>query len=97
MPHRIQIRRDRPWQTMPKAIIVARPSGWGNPFRVGIDGTAEECVAKFVLHCDTPAARLKAHAELAGRDLACWCPPSAACHADVLLDWANREPGDVAP
>lgn len=35
-------------------------------------------------------------AELAGRDLACWCPLVDAegnrvpCHADVLLDLANR-------
>jgi hypothetical protein len=27
---------------------------------------------------------------LAGRDLACWCPLDAPCHADVLLDLANR-------
>jgi hypothetical protein len=28
-------------------------------------------------------------AELAGRDLACWCPPDQPCHADVLLAIAN--------
>ncbi|PFG19852.1 DUF4326 domain-containing protein [Serinibacter salmoneus] len=28
--------------------------------------------------------------ELAGRDLACWCPLSSPCHADVLLELANR-------
>lgn len=27
--------------------------------------------------------------ELAGRDLACWCPLDAPCHADVLLALAN--------
>jgi hypothetical protein len=26
---------------------------------------------------------------LAGRDLACWCPLGAPCHADVLLELAN--------
>ncbi|MCL2463607.1 MAG: DUF4326 domain-containing protein [Micrococcales bacterium] len=26
---------------------------------------------------------------LAGYDLACWCDPDAACHADVLLTVAN--------
>lgn len=30
--------------------------------------------------------------QLAGRDLACWCPlDGRPCHADVLLDLANRE------
>lgn len=28
-------------------------------------------------------------AELAGRDLACWCPLDQPCHADVLLELAN--------
>jgi hypothetical protein len=27
--------------------------------------------------------------ELAGRDLACWCPLDQPCHADVLLELAN--------
>jgi hypothetical protein len=28
--------------------------------------------------------------ELKGRDLACWCKPDEPCHADVLLEIANR-------
>ena len=28
-------------------------------------------------------------AELAGHDLACWCPLDQPCHADVLLELAN--------
>ena len=31
-------------------------------------------------------------AELAGSDLACWCPLGRPCHADVLLELAN-DPG----
>lgn len=31
-------------------------------------------------------------AELRGRDLACWCPLDQPCHADVLLEIANRPP-----
>lgn len=28
--------------------------------------------------------------ELRGKDLVCWCPLDQACHADVLLEFANR-------
>lgn len=28
--------------------------------------------------------------ELRGRHLACWCPLNGPCHADVLLEYANR-------
>jgi len=34
----------------------------------------------------------EARAELAGRDLACWCPLDQPCHADVLLELANGTP-----
>lgn len=30
--------------------------------------------------------------KLHGRDLMCWCPESMPCHADVLLELANRKP-----
>lgn len=29
-------------------------------------------------------------AALRGKDLACWCPLDQPCHADVLLEFANR-------
>ena len=28
--------------------------------------------------------------ELRGKNLACWCPENGPCHADVLLEIANR-------
>lgn len=45
-------------------------------------------------HPDSYIGRIirTAPAELAGHNLACWCDPDAPCHADVLLDLANREP-----
>jgi hypothetical protein len=33
--------------------------------------------------------RSEIRTELGGKDLACWCPLSAPCHADVLLEIAN--------
>jgi len=35
MPQRIQLRRTKGWRKPEGAIVVARPSRWGNPFRVG--------------------------------------------------------------
>lgn len=31
----------------------------------------------------------RARRELRGKDLACWCPLDAACHADTLLELVN--------
>ena len=87
-PRRVQLRRTRGWR-MPKGTVkVSRPSEWGNPFIVGLDGNAAECVRKFrewmPLHWRTKAPRM-----LAGKHLACWCKLDQPCHADVLLEVAN--------
>lgn len=36
-----------------------------------------------------PPTVAQIRAELAGKDLVCWCPPTHECHADVLLKLAN--------
>lgn len=41
-------------------------------------------------HPDAPS-REEIRRELAGKDLACWCPEGQPCHADVLLRIANEE------
>jgi Domain of unknown function (DUF4326) len=149
-PKRIQMTRQRPWRAdNPDAVIVARPSKWGNPFayrtRRGLarvpavdgspweyegrisaagmqhdcmhaDGTwtyhtirylsRAECVELYRRALLDPADRLHlwlaphdggvtvedVRRELAGKDLACWCPIDdgeggrVPCHADVLLE-----------
>ena len=74
------------------AVYVRRPSKWGNPFTIGKDGDREAVIAKFTAHLEASPRLLASLHELRGKDLVCWCAP-AACHADVLLDRANR-PGD---
>lgn len=49
MPERIRLSRAKGWRKPPNAVVVARPTLWGNPFVVGRDGTAAECVARYVL------------------------------------------------
>jgi hypothetical protein len=117
-PKRIQMtRRPGGWRKdHPDAVIVARPSKWGNPYaiqrgsaagRFDIIGPDSSHVATVtgggVEHAREVAVdlfRLKAAptldvTELAGRDLACWCPLEdghgnrVPCHADVLLELAN--------
>ncbi len=104
MPERIQLRRSRGWRKPPGAVVVARPSRWGNPFPVGqrVDGVlirdrAHSVACYRQLMARSPDRCAAARAELAGRDLACWCPLLAEdggrgpCHADVLLEIANSD------
>jgi len=90
------------------AVNVARPSPWGNPFKVGEvyqiydDDLCEVCIGETgelspveAVHLyRTDGPRLGCFddiAELRGKNLACWCPLDAPCHADVLLELANLE------
>lgn len=89
-----------------EAVKVARRSWWGNPYNVGEDhtyyggpghekATAAQCVELFRHHEDAlrstvPARHAREMARLRGKNLACFCALDAPCHADVLLDLANR-------
>ena len=91
MAARIQLRRTAGWRKPAGAIVVARPSRWGNPFRLGEDGDAAHCVAAYrraLLAGELAVTVADVRRDLVGHDLACWCPPDGPCHADVLLELA---------
>lgn len=44
---------------------------------------------RFWLMAKVPFTEADVRRELAGKDLACWCPLDQPCHADVLLELAN--------
>ncbi len=95
LPQRIRMHRTKGWRKPVGAVYVGRPSRWGNPYRVGTEESAAECVAKFERWCrqrqtDAPAAFAQWLAPLSGHDLACWCAPDTPCHANVLLRLANE-------
>lgn len=113
-PKRIQLRRTKGWRKPDGAIVVSRPSKFGNPFTVegcraaGYQGTDEElrirCIEAFQVwlgpywreNWDGEESRQRRQAildtlpGLRGKDLACWCGDGKPCHADVLIEYANR-------
>lgn len=86
------------------AVNVDRRSKWGNPFKVepafegdGIrfpEVTAETAVALFRERWERSISQWLSTREtleqLRGKNLACWCKPGEPCHADVLLELANK-------
>jgi hypothetical protein len=91
---------------VPGAVYVGRPRfrgdaaggvTWGNPYRVGKDGTRAEVIARYRADLLASPLRLRLLPQLRGKPLACWCrrdgeepTPENACHADVLLDLLSR-------
>jgi hypothetical protein len=115
-PHRVQLSRQKGWRMPPNTVNVARPSRWGNFYRIGQPmcpdtirrwghrlrdfsspgyccRDAADAVRRFaaVIVLDEAIHPLLRQ-ELAGKNLACWCPPGQPCHADVLLELANAPP-----
>jgi len=152
-PKRIQLRRTKGWHKPEEAVVVSRPSKWGNPYRLGDRMSGLACypgaitgaewewedrisaagmthdffhsggrVTRCTIAYLTPAQAVTLYREaltgetehirdprwarvgprekpvtlddvrreLAGHDLACWCHLDQPCHADVLIELANR-------
>jgi hypothetical protein len=122
VPKRIQLRRTKGWRKPDGAIVVARPSIYGNPFgiyehckgaggdwgvhdlgrfkapyghgwtRIGAASAAVNLYQRAFLETyrDGGMHQWTLLNPLKGHDLACWCPLDQPCHADVLLELANR-------
>lgn len=64
-------------------LYIDRRSKWGNPFRIGPDGTREEVIAKFKEHIlKYPHLIEEAKTVMKGKTLGCWCAPFK-CHGHV--------------
>ena len=125
-PTRIQLRRTKGWRMPENTVKVARPTKWGNPYRLGHTNFAPQLILtkdhgalmpapkyiestemavrmlEILIHSNVadPSSILPPYpaldeirAELRGKNLACFCPLDQPCHADVLLELANKEPG----
>ncbi|SHJ68136.1 protein of unknown function [Roseomonas rosea] len=105
MPERVQLSRKKGWRMPPNTVSVARPTKWGNPFKVGRPGsglpehkTQQGAVSAFRRAILNPVGGhghlldFDPHEVVAlrGKNLACWCLLHEPCHADVLLEIANR-------
>ena len=74
-------------------VYIGRPSIFGNPYRIGYDGTRVEVIQKYELYV---VDRIKhdpwfrdAVKGLHGKLLSCWCRP-LPCHGDVLVKIAEE-------
>lgn len=101
-PIRIQLRRTKAWRMPANTVKVDRSTRWGNPWPIGEWGPldrkapdAEGAVGLFCAMLDDKEMREAAGypadlSPLRGKNLACWCPLGSPCHADLVLERANR-------
>lgn len=84
-------------------IRIGRRSVWGNPFKIGADGTREEVIGRFRRAVENQRkwqtlvgglifeiAEWKiSHPKAKEIRLGCWCHP-APCHGEVLIEAIAR-------
>ena len=76
-------------KAQPFDVYIGRPSEWGNPFVIGVDGNRSQVIDKYEKWLmKQPALLAKLHT-LRGKVLGCWCKPQA-CHGDVLARLADE-------
>ncbi len=89
-PVRVQRKRVKGWKMPENTVYVGRPTKYGNPYVPMLWGdTVETCIERYKTNMST-MLKQDAVKELKGKNLACFCPLDKPCHADVLLEIANR-------
>jgi hypothetical protein len=76
-------------KTEPCDVYIGRGSIWGNPYKIGKDGTRSEVIAKhkkYILNNRELLSKIK---DLRNKKLGCFCKP-LQCHGDILAELADN-------
>jgi len=71
-------------------VYIGRGSKWGNPYKIGLDGTREEVIQKYEDYLRKNDNMLKELKELDNKVLGCYCKPQT-CHGDILIKVRNEQ------
>lgn len=66
-------------------VKICRGTEWGNPFRIGPDGTREEVIEKYRKWLPKQPKLMKKLGSLSGQRLGCFCQPKP-CHGDAIVE-----------
>ena len=64
-------------------VYIGRGSIWGNPFKIGKDGTRDDVISKYEAYIMNKRSLIDRLPELIDKTLGCWCSPKS-CHGDIL-------------
>lgn len=74
-------------------VYIGRPSIFGNPFVIGMDGDRKQVIAKFRRYffhrIESDPVYKKAVLGLRGKILGCFCAP-LPCHGDVYAEYCDN-------
>lgn len=70
-------------------VYIGRPSIWGNPYQIGVDGTRSEVIELYRQYIYSSPELLSQLHTLKDKTLGCYCKPKA-CHGDVLVSLVKQ-------
>lgn len=73
-------------------VNCGRGSIYGNPYRIGVDGTRDEVCDKYIIYFNKRLLDEKFRAKvlaLRGHRLGCWCKPKR-CHLETIVEFINK-------
>ncbi len=89
----VNIKKENNIQNNEMFVYIGRPSIFGNPFKIGKDGTRKEVIEKykgyFRFKLGTDQEFKSRVCVLKGKVLGCYCKP-LACHGDVIVKYLER-------
>ena len=72
-------------------IYIGRGTIYGNPFKIGIDGTRNEVIQKYIEYVEnTPDLKFKILKNLKGKNIMCHCTPKK-CHGDYIISLLSQD------
>jgi hypothetical protein len=74
----------------PNDVYIGRGSIWGNPFKIGDDGTRNQVIEKYEAYLHQNGNLMERLHELNGKNLVCFCAPKP-CHGDILKSLLDKE------
>ena len=85
-PRLINTYHRSPRSVKARVVSIGRDGPFGNPFKIGIDGSRDQVISKYrewIVSQPELVARIRR--DLAGVVLGCYCTPEP-CHGDVILE-----------
>jgi len=83
---------DNAWTSNPNAVYVARPSKFGNPFKLVKEEDRELVIDSYRYWLEQQLIKDPHFLdELEGKDLVCFCPLDKHCHADVIMEFLEAK------
>ena len=77
-------------------VYIGRPSKWGNPFKIGKDGTRKEVLEKYRQYLLNNKLLMEDILSLDGEILGCYCKPKA-CHGDIIVETIENIINPIIP